>query len=91
MDDERGAPDENDVVASVFLLALSMGVVNAADTKPGGAALSTPGTENKGNPIAVPDGATESAPKTVPPAGAALSTPGTENKGNPVAVPDRDH
>jgi len=61
------------VVASVFLLALSMGVVNAADTKlPGGAALSTPGTENKGNPVAVPDGATDSAPKTVPPAGARL-------------------
>jgi hypothetical protein len=80
------------VVASVFLLALTMGVAHAADTnKPGGAALSTPGTENKGNPVAVPDRATESAPETVPPAGAALSTPGTENKGNPVAVPDRDH
>jgi hypothetical protein len=79
------------VATSLFLLALTMGA-HAADTDtPGGAALSTPGTENKGNPVAVPDRATESAPETVPPAGAAIGTPGSENKGNPVALPDQGH
>ena len=78
------------IVASVFLLALTMGVAHAADNTPG-VAVSTPGSEDKGNPIAVSDRATESTPDTVPPAGAALGTPGEENKGNPFALPDQDH
>jgi hypothetical protein len=78
------------VVASVFLLALGMGVANAADTNTPGAAVGTPGSENKGNPIPVPDQATEATPDTKPPVGAAIGTPGAENKGNPIPEPDQD-
>jgi hypothetical protein len=79
------------VVASAFLLLLTVGAAHAADTNSAGAAIGTPGAENKGNPIPVPDQATEAAPDAEPPVGAAIGTPGAENKGNPIPVPDQDH
>ena len=50
------------VFASAFLLFLTVGVAQAADTNSAGAAVGTPGAENKGNPIPVPDQATEDTP-----------------------------
>jgi hypothetical protein len=79
------------VVASAFLLALTMGVAHAADTNTPGAAVGTPGAESKGNPIAGPDQAAEGTVDTAPPAGAATGTSGAENKGNPIPAPDQDH
>jgi hypothetical protein len=78
------------VVASAFFLVLTMGVAHAADTNGAGAAIGTPGAENKGNPIPVPDQA-QGIADTMPPAGAATGTPGAENKGNPIPIPDQNN
>ena len=49
------------VIASAVFLALTFGIAHAADNNvpsTTGAAVGTPGSENKGNPIPVPDQAT---------------------------------
>jgi hypothetical protein len=62
------------LIATALFFALTFGIAHAADTNaPGttGAAVGTPGSEAKGNPIPVPDQA----------------TPGTADKGgNPAAT-----
>jgi hypothetical protein len=75
------------LIASAAFLALTFGVAYAADTdapsanQPAGAAVGTPGTENKGTPIPVPD----QAPATVEKGGnPSATTPAEENKGKPV-------
>ena len=60
-------------VASAIFLALTLGAAHAADTGTPGAAVGTPGAENKGNPIPVPDKATDGTaipPKADEPIGA---------------------
>jgi hypothetical protein len=75
------------VIASAVLLTLSLGVAHAADTnapsanQPSGAAVGTPGTENKGNPVPVPD---QDTGGTVDKSGnPSATTPAEENKGKP--------
>jgi hypothetical protein len=73
------------LAAAAALIALSFGVAQAADTAPAanqpdtGAGIGTPGAENKGNPIPVPDQASQA------PVGAGQSatdtTPGEQTKG----------
>jgi hypothetical protein len=49
------------LIASAAFIALTFGIAHAGDTNAPsttGAAVGTPGSENKGNPIPVPDQAT---------------------------------
>jgi hypothetical protein len=72
------------IVASAVVLALTVDVAHAADTSPPGATtgatIGTPGAEHKGNPIPVPDNATEN---TGDPGNPAATTPAEESKGKP--------
>lgn len=75
------------LIASAVFLTLTLGVAHAADTnapkadQPTGAAIGTPGSENKGNPIPSPDQATGG---TVDQGSNPTATsPGEENKGKP--------
>ena len=71
------------IVSAVFF-ALTFGIALAADTNAPsvpGAAIGTPGSENKGTPIPVPNQATGS---TVDKGGnPTATTPAEENKGKP--------
>jgi hypothetical protein len=69
------------LIATALLLALTFGTAHAADNNAAGAAVSTPGSENKGNPIPAPDQATGAV---VDKGGnPSATTPGEENKGKP--------
>ena len=71
------------LIASAVFLALTFGIAHAADTTPGtsGAAVGTPGSEAKGNPIPVPNQATGG---TVDTGGNPIATtPAEESKGKP--------
>jgi len=72
------------LIASALFLALTFGIVHAADNNApstSGAAVGTPGSETKGNPIPVPDQATGgSVDKGVNPS---ATTPAEESKGKP--------
>jgi hypothetical protein len=72
------------LIASVVFLALTFGIAHAADTNAPsitGAAIGTPGSENKGNPVPVPDQATGG---TVDKGGnPSATTPAEESKGKP--------
>ena len=72
------------LIATAMFLALTFDIAHAADTNgPGtsGAAISTPGSENKGNPIAVPDRAPG---QTVDKGGnPTATTPAEQSKGKP--------
>ena len=77
------------LTASAALLASILGVAHAADTsktRPDtGATIGTPGSENKGNPIAVPD---ESSRATINQGSSAnATTPGEESKVNTKGPP----
>ena len=71
-------------IASAVFLALTFGIAHAADTyapNPTGAAVGTPGSEAKGNPIPVPD---QAAGGTVDKGGnPTATTPAEESKGKP--------
>jgi hypothetical protein len=75
------------LIASAVFLTFTLGVAYAADTdapsanQPSGAAVGTPGTENKGTPIPVPD----QAPGTTVEKGSnpIATTPAEESKGKP--------
>jgi hypothetical protein len=73
------------VIASAVLLTLSLGVAHAADAPstnpPTGAAVVTPGSETKGNPIPVPN----QAPGTTIDKGGnpSATTPAEENPKTP--------
>jgi hypothetical protein len=67
--------------ASIVLLGFSLGAAQAADTNPNpGTATGSPGAENKGNPMVVPDQATTSPGQSN---SAVETTPGEEAKGKP--------
>jgi hypothetical protein len=72
------------LIASAVFLALTFGMAHAADTNaPGttGAAVGTPGSEAKGNPIPVPD---QTAGGTVDKGdNPTATTPAEESKGKP--------
>ena len=72
------------LIASAIFLALTFGIAHAADTNAPsitGAAVGTPGSENKGNPIPVPDQATGGmVDKGGNPS---ATTPAEESKGKP--------
>ena len=72
------------LIASAVFLAFILGMAHAADTNAPsttGAAVGTPGSENKGNPIPVPDQATGG---TVDKGGnPSATTPAEESKGKP--------
>ena len=71
------------LIASALFLALTFGIAHAADNNPStsGAAVGTPGSETKGNPISVPDQATGG---TVDKGGnPSATTPAEESKGKP--------
>jgi len=69
------------LIASALFLALTFGIAHAADTSTSGAAVGTPGSETKGNPIPVPDQATGG---TVDKGGnPSATTPAEESKGKP--------
>ena len=72
------------LIASAVFLALTFGIAHAADTNaPGttGAAVGTPGSEAKGNPIPVPPQAPGgTADKSGNPT---ATTPAEESKGKP--------
>jgi len=72
------------LIASAVFFALTFGIAHAADTNAPsttGAAVGTPGSENKGNPIPVPDQATGStADQGNSPT---ATTPAEESKGKP--------
>ena len=72
------------LIASALFLALTFGIAHAADTNAPsttGAAVGTPGSENKGNPIPAPDQATGgTVDKGTNPT---ATTPGEESKGKP--------
>ena len=80
------------LTASAALLASILSVAHAADTsEPGktrpdtGATIGTPGAENKGNPIPVPD---EASRATIDQGSSAnATTPGEESKGNTKGPP----
>ena len=80
------------LTTSAAALVLSLCVAHAADTGApsatapnSGAAIGTPGEENKGNPIAVsPDAATAPADQG---ASATETTPGEQAKGNNKGTP----
>jgi hypothetical protein len=72
------------VIASAVFLALTFGIAHAADTtapSTTGAAIGTPGSESKGNPIPTPD----QRPGGVADQGGnpSATTPGEESKGKP--------
>jgi hypothetical protein len=80
------------LTAAAALLGLSLCVAHAADTNApsattpnSGAAIGTPGEENKGNPIAVPPNAS-TAPVDQG-ASATDTTPGEQAKGNNKGTP----
>jgi hypothetical protein len=70
------------LIASAVFIALTFGIAHACDTNAPsttGAAVGTPGSENKGNPISVPDQATGgTVDKGTNPS---ATTPAEENKG----------
>ena len=72
------------LIASALFLALTFGIAHAADNNApstSGAAVGTPGSETKGNPIPVPDQATGG---TVDKGGnPSATTPAEESKGKP--------
>jgi hypothetical protein len=72
------------LAGSSFRTALTFGIAHAADTNAPSttsAAVGTPGSENKGNPIPVPDQATGG---TVDKGGnPSATTPAEESKGKP--------
>jgi hypothetical protein len=72
------------LIATALFFALTFGIAHAADTNaPGttGAAVGTPGSEAKGNPIPVPD---QAAGGTVDKGGnPTATTPAEESKGKP--------
>ena len=72
------------LIASALFLALTFGIAQAADNNSpstSGAAVGTPGSETKGNPIPVPDQATGG---TVDKGGnPSATTPAEESKGKP--------
>ena len=72
------------LIASALFLALTFGIAHAGDTNAPsttGAAVGTPGSENKGNPIPVPDQpAGGIVDKGVDPS---ATTPAEESKGKP--------
>jgi hypothetical protein len=80
------------VLVMVILAAvLGAGSVYAADTSVTRASISTPGSENEGNPIPAPDKGTAGAETSsvgqsksgeIP--GGTMNTQGSENKGNPI-------
>jgi hypothetical protein len=79
------------LAASAALLASILGVAHAADTSEPqtqpvpGATIGTPGAENKGNPIPVPD---EASRATIDQGSSAnATTPGEESKGNTKGPP----
>ena len=71
-------------IATALFFALSFGIAHAADNNApstSGAAVGTPGSETKGNPIPVPDQATGG---TVDKGGnPSATTPAEESKGKP--------
>jgi hypothetical protein len=73
------------LIASAVFLTLTLGIAHAADTNAPsgntGAAVGTPGSENKGNPIPVPDQATGGTVDKG--SNASTTTPAEENKGKP--------
>ena len=75
------------LIASAVFLTLTLGIAHAADTnapsgnQPTGAAVGTPGSENKGNPIPVPDQATGGTVDKG--SNASTTTPAEESKGKP--------
>ena len=72
------------LVASAVFLALTFGIAHAADTdapSTTGADIGTPGAENKGNPIPVPDQPAGGMVDTGGNPGA--TTPAEESKGKP--------
>ena len=72
------------LIASAVFLALTFGIAHAADTNaPGttGAAVGTPGSEAKGNPIPVPNQATGGTVDTG--CNPIATTPAEESKGKP--------
>jgi len=72
------------LIATALFLALTFGIADAADNNApstSGAAVGTPGSETKGNPIPVPDQATGG---TVDKGGnPTATTPAEESKGKP--------
>jgi hypothetical protein len=85
------------VVMVTFAAALTAVSAYAADTSVPGASVSTPGSENKGNPIVSPDqgtagvdtstiGQNQPGEQQTVPAGT-IGTPGSDNKGNPIPPP----
>jgi hypothetical protein len=72
------------LIASALFLVLTFGIAHAADNdapSTSGAAVGTPGSETKGNPIPVPDQATGA---TVDKGGnPSATTPAEESKGKP--------
>ena len=72
------------LIASAVFLALTFGMAHAVDTNgpsTTGTAIGTPGSENKGNPIPVPDQATGgTVDKGSSPS---ATTPAEESKGKP--------
>jgi hypothetical protein len=75
------------LIASAVFLALTLGVAHAGDTSASqpntGAAIGTPGAENKGNPIPVPPQATGGPVDQGKDSSAKATTPAEENKGKP--------
>ena len=87
---EENAPMRTNVtlIASAVFFALAFGIAHAADTNaPGttGAAVGTPGSEAKGNPIPVPDQATGG---TVDKGGNPTATTPAEESNPKVQVPE---
>ena len=72
------------LIASAVFLALTFGLAHAADNNApstSGAAVGTPGSETKGNPIPVPDQATGGTVDTG--GNPSATTPAEESKGKP--------
>ena len=72
------------LIASAILLALTFGIAHAADNNApstSGAAVGTPGSEAKGNPIPVPDQATGGTVDEG--SNPSATTPAEESKGKP--------
>jgi len=72
------------LIASAVILALTFGIAHAADTNAPsttGAAIGTPGSESKGNPIPIPD----QRPGGMADQGGnpSATTPAEESKGKP--------
>ena len=71
------------LIASALFLALTFGIAHAADNNApstSGAAVGTPGSETKGNPIPVPDQTGGTVEKGGNPS---ATTPAEESKGKP--------